>query len=340
MCWPESTAGYEADYNTFWAWALRAAEQGFSDFYAEGYFADYPPGGILLLWPLGKLAQLLHVSHTSAFARCLLAVPGILAGTGLAALCYRLAGPGRARGFLLGAAAGASPALLYVTGVWKQMDMVYLFFLVACFAALEKRRTLAAALCWGAALALKPQALILGPVLAVCVLAHAWFHPRRHAALFRAAGAGAAALVPALVCGLPFFGFSGLLAGLWEKYFSTAQSYPYASLSAANWFSLLGANWAPQENRMLFFTYAQWGCAAHCPAHSGAVRACLSRGKGGAAVPPAAGRSLCGGYFLLCPPHARALPADGGVPHAGGSRCARKPSASRPLAACWARRPG
>lgn len=38
-----ATAGYEADYNTFWAWALRAAEQGFSGFYAEGYFADYPP---------------------------------------------------------------------------------------------------------------------------------------------------------------------------------------------------------------------------------------------------------------------------------------------------------
>ena len=56
-----ATAGYEADYNTFWAWALRAAEQGFSGFYAEGYFADYPPGGILLLWPLGKLAQLTKV---------------------------------------------------------------------------------------------------------------------------------------------------------------------------------------------------------------------------------------------------------------------------------------
>ena len=153
-----ATAGYAADYNTFWAWALRVAEEGFSGFYAEGYFADYPPGGILLLWPLGKLAQLLHISHASAFARCLLAAPGILAGVGLAALCYRLAGPGRARGFVLGVAAGASPALLYVTGVWKQMDMVYLLFLVACFAALGKRRLFAAALCWGAALALKPQA--------------------------------------------------------------------------------------------------------------------------------------------------------------------------------------
>ena len=254
-----ATAGYAADYNTFWAWALRVAEEGFSGFYAEGYFADYPPGGILLLWPLGKLAQLLHISHARAFARCLLAAPGILAGVGLAALCYRLAGPGRARGFVLGVAAGASPALLYVTGVWKQMDMVYLLFLVACFAALGKRRLFAAALCWGAALALKPQALILGPVLAVCVLADAWYSPKRLAALGRAAGAGAAALVPALVCGLPFFGVSGLLPGLFEKYFSTAQSYPYASLSAANWFSLLGANWAPQTDRLLFFTYAQWG---------------------------------------------------------------------------------
>ena len=35
-----ATAGYAADYNTFWAWAHRVAEEGFSGFYAEGYFAD------------------------------------------------------------------------------------------------------------------------------------------------------------------------------------------------------------------------------------------------------------------------------------------------------------
>ena len=187
------------------------------------------------MWPLGKLAQLLHVSHTSAFARCLLAVPGILAGTGLAALCYRLAGPGRARGFA-GAAARASPALLYVTGVWKQMDMVYLFF----SGGLLCRAGKAAYPCGGPLLGarrwpLKPQALILGPVLAVCVLAHAWFHPRRHAALFPGRRRQGARPCARTYCGLPFFGFSGLLAGLWEKYFPPRKATP-ASLSAANWF--------------------------------------------------------------------------------------------------------
>lgn len=285
LCWPGPLPGYEADYNTFWAWALRAAEQGFSDFYAEGYFADYPPGGILLLWPLGKLAQLLQLSHTSAFARCLLAVPGILAGTGLAALCYRLAGPGRARGFLLGVAAGASPALLYVTGVWKQMDMVYLFFLAACFAALEKRRTLAAALCWGAALALKPQALILGP----CWLCACWrAHGSNRGAAPRFAGPQAPErppLCPCLCAACPFFGFSGLLAGLWEKYFSTAQSYPYASLSAANWFSLLGANWAPQENPACCFSLMRNGacCTSPCSRPGCACLPFARQGRGGCA---------------------------------------------------------
>lgn len=280
-----STAGYEADYNTFWAWALRAAEQGFSEFYAEGYFADYPPGGILLLWPLGKLAQLLHVSHTSAFARCLLAVPGILAGTGLAALCYRLAGPGRARGFLLGAAAGASPALLYVTGVWKQMDMVYLFFLVACFAALEKRRTLAAALCWGAALALKPQALILGPVLAVCVLAHAWFHPRRHAALFRAAGAGAAALVPALVCGLAFLRlFRAACGAVGKNIFPPRKATPTPALVRQTGFPC----WAltgPRRKTACCFSLMRNGvcCTLPCSQRGCACLPFARQGRGGCA---------------------------------------------------------
>lgn len=254
-----ATIGYEVDYRTFWAWALQVAEHGPANFYAPGYFADYPPGGILLLWPIGKLALWLQFSYTGAFARCLLAIPGIAAGIGLAVLCYRLAGPGRATGFAAGTIAGASPALIYVTGVWKQLDLVYLFFLVACFAVLQRKRLFAAAALWGIALAFKPQALMLGPVLAACALAQAWYSSRRIAGLGRVVCAGALALVPALVCGVPFFGVSGLWRGLLEKYFSTAQSYPYASLSAANWFTFLGANWAPQQTRILFLSYAQWG---------------------------------------------------------------------------------
>ncbi len=105
----------------------------------------------------------------------------------------------------------------------------------------------------------EPQALILGPVLAVCVLADAWYSPKRLAALGRAAGAGAAALVPALVCGLPFLGFRGFCPACLKNISPQRKSYPYASLSAANWFSLLGQTGPPQTDRLLFFTYAQWG---------------------------------------------------------------------------------
>ncbi len=254
-----TTTGYETDYHTFWAWALQVAQQGPAAFYAPDYFADYPPGGILLLWPIGKLALWLQLNYTGSFARCIIAAPGIAANVGIAFLCYRLAGPRHARGFITGTIVGACPALFYVAGVWKQMDTVYLFFLAACFVFLQKKNIWAAAILWGIALALKPQALILGPVLAICILAQAWYSTRRAAALGHAVCAGVLSLVPALICGIPFFGFSGLGSGLLEKYFSTAQSYPYASLSAANWFTLLGANWAPQQTRMFFLSYSQWG---------------------------------------------------------------------------------
>lgn len=259
LCWPGPLPGYEADYNTFWAWALRAAEQGFSDFYAEGYFADYPPGGILLLWPLGKLAQLLQLSHTSAFARC-------------PAGCARNPGRDRAGRPVLPPCRARPCARLFAGRCRRGQPCAFVcdrrveadgygvsVFSGGLLCRAGKATHPCGALCWGAALALKPQALILGP----CWLCACWrAHGSNRGAAPRFAGPQAPErppLCPCLCAACPFFGFSGLLAGLWEKYFSTAQSYPYASLSAANWFSLLGANWAPQENRMLFFTYAQWG---------------------------------------------------------------------------------
>ena len=47
--------GYSVDINCFTAWSLRMAERGPAGFYAADYFCDYPPGYMLLLWPVGLL---------------------------------------------------------------------------------------------------------------------------------------------------------------------------------------------------------------------------------------------------------------------------------------------
>src|SRR5207248_2524715 len=47
--------GFPSDVGTFMAWAEKLAAVGPSRFYEPGYFSDYPPGFLYVLWALGAL---------------------------------------------------------------------------------------------------------------------------------------------------------------------------------------------------------------------------------------------------------------------------------------------
>ena len=82
--------------------------------------------------------------------------------------------------------------------------------LLLCFWLLEERRYLLAAVLYGVALAIKPQALLAGPVLAVCFLVAIADAVRDGKSPLKSVGqifGGAAlALLPPLLAGLPFYG--------------------------------------------------------------------------------------------------------------------------------------
>jgi len=48
-------AGFPTDVGTFEAWAERLAQIGPGRFYEPGYFSDYPPAFLYVLWSLGAL---------------------------------------------------------------------------------------------------------------------------------------------------------------------------------------------------------------------------------------------------------------------------------------------
>lgn len=261
-----SSEGYSSDVACFSAWALRLAENGPAAFYAPDYFADYPPGYMLLLWPVGLAARALELDASGKAMGLLICFWPIVCDTGLAALigafARRRLGEGRA--LRLAAFAAFCPALLYDTAVWKQVDGVFCLLLIAAFLCLEEQKWPAAAALYGFALAVKPQALVFGPVLAVAFLAPLLAARQRRpalAALGRGAAGAALALAAVLACALPLWG--GQPAGwLWEKYSSTATSYPYASVNGYNLLTLFGANWQPQDAPALGpFTWQMLGTA-------------------------------------------------------------------------------
>ena len=246
--------GYPYDMSCFVAWSDKLAAAGPAGFYSEGYFADYPPGYLYVLWLVGALRRALHLGFEDKGTYLLLALVPALCDCACAALVWRTgtrSGTGRRATMLLTAFTAFDPLLLFDTGAWKQIDGAFSLPLILCFLLLEGRRWLPAALCYGIALAIKPQALIAGPVLAVCFAVPLFTGKNKSAALGRCLAGAAVALCPVLAAALPFLGLSGLRTGLWEKYFGTSSSYPYATVNAFNWGAALGGNWQPLESAFL-----------------------------------------------------------------------------------------
>lgn len=261
------TEGYTYDMSCFISWGDKLLQEGPAAFYSADYFADYPPGYLPVLALVAAVRNLLGVEGSSAVGRVLLALVPSLCDCGIAAMVYRVALRGVkdwAQAWRMGTFAAFCPLLLFATGVWKQVDAAFVLPLLGCFWLLERRRYLPAAFLYGVSLAIKPQALLAGPVLALCfVLGVADAAGQGSKAVARAVGrifGGAAlALVVPLAAGLPFYGPVRLVPALIEKYITTTSGYLYASVNAFNWFAALGGNWTPLEDPL--FGPVTWGMA-------------------------------------------------------------------------------
>ena len=254
------TEGYSTDVACFTAWAQRLADLGPGQFYSPDYFADYPPGYMLVLWVLGSLGKLLGMNVSGkGFVLLLSSVP-ILCDVGLTALVWHIARThlNEKRAMLIAALVAFCPAFLYDTAVWKQVDSVPALCLVGVFWLLSRKKYLPSALLYGLALAMKPQALLFGPVLAVCFALPLFTGPaaERGRAVGRAALGAVLSVAVVLAFALPFWGDQPM-DWLVEKYTGTVSSYPYASANGFNLITLLGGNWTMQTDG-IFGTPITW----------------------------------------------------------------------------------
>lgn len=156
---------YKVDVGSYSAWALKLAAEGPARFYAPGYFADYPPGYMYVLWAVGLVSRALRMGWQSSWFVALLKLPALLADLAVARLIFARLRPGRKQVAWLGAMAFAlNPALLLNSTIWGQTDSVLALLALLAFLALGDRRF---ELAWSlAALAVltKPQALLLVPL--------------------------------------------------------------------------------------------------------------------------------------------------------------------------------
>ena len=158
-----------------WPGATSWLAEGPAGFYSEGYFADYPPGYLWVLGLVGRrsdaallIAYEAGMDLRAAGAWCPVAVRLRGGGAGVDHIAGKRGRVGAHMALVLAAFAAFDPLLLFDTsGVEADRRGVRpaaAALLLCCWnsAAACPRR------CWfGVALAIKPQALLFGPVLAV-----------------------------------------------------------------------------------------------------------------------------------------------------------------------------
>lgn len=246
--------GYEVDINCFTAWSLRMASKGPAGFYATDYFCDYPPGALLLLWPIGALLNVTGLQNTAAALLVVKLLPILCDLIGAACLyAYAKKRNGITAAAVVSALYLFNPAALVNGAAWGQMDSVLaLLILFTTLMAMQKKWQFAIPLFVISAL-VKPQALLFAPLGGMALLYHLFgCEKSKRKDVFTCCAHGIGyAIIAFLLIVLPFtIGKAEPFGWLFELYSSTLGSYAYATLNTANLYYLAGANWTALTQRV------------------------------------------------------------------------------------------
>jgi dolichyl-phosphate-mannose--protein O-mannosyl transferase/Gpi18-like mannosyltransferase len=223
--------GFAIDVGTFEAWAFDIARDGPARMYHGGFFLDYPPGYLYALWGAGAFANWIHA--TGVLARIVIETPALASDFALAAVVFALVR--KAGGSLTAWAAmlmvALNPALLFDTVGWGQTDSsLTLLLLLGVLMMAEARFELGCALT-AVALLVKPQALMIMPILGFWTILRCDVRRWWRALL---------AFAAVIIVGVAPFQISQPWGWLPDLYRTTAAYYHETSVNAFNLIALLG----------------------------------------------------------------------------------------------------
>ncbi len=235
--------GYVTDVDCFRAWSDYAYSGGLEYFYDGAFFADYPPLYVYVLSFLGWLRNLMGMDIMGADYALVIKMPAILTDLLLAAFVYFVAKKeinGRA-GLFLSALILFNPAVMMNSVIWGQVDVLVTIMLVVTVYLLYKNRLIFAAAVFMLAFLLKPQAIILAPLLLFVLIRNIVTSERKwKGVLTLAASVGVMAAI-FFIAPLPF-GVNREPLWLIQRFLETMGQYPQASLNAFNVYSMFGLN--------------------------------------------------------------------------------------------------
>jgi len=240
---------FAIDMNSFKGWSMILLEQGADKFYSATW-CDYPPGYMYVLWLTGWIYRLFdpHLQFTNgnlltALIKLTPALADILASYLIYLILKPQTSPEIAR---RGAITYAfNPVLIFLSGVWGQVDGVAVGLMLFTTWLLEQNRFILSGIMGSLTVIVKPQGLFLAPTF----LFSQWTKRRWWQwliAVLLSAGSVWLAI-------LPFYwtkisdrhSFILWLLDPWrflyQQFLSGGNTYPYASVNAFNLW--IAGNW-------------------------------------------------------------------------------------------------
>jgi dolichyl-phosphate-mannose-protein mannosyltransferase len=245
--------GHPTDINNFKAWAMHVARHDFRDFYKSvnptaGVWCDYPPLYILVLWFVTKFYALFDPAFlhwNKGFFTLLVKMPSILADLGCMALLFHTLKKyiPLSLAFMAAGIFALHPAVFYESAMWGQVDSITLLLQFYALWLMLKEQESLALLVTALNILVKPQGLILLPLLLFITV---W--KRRWTQL--ALGCALSLLASFLLTWL-FVPANQMIAWFINQYVNQANLYPYSSIQAFNLWSLTGM-WQSDVARGIF----------------------------------------------------------------------------------------
>ncbi len=176
--------GHPTDIICFTYWADSVYAIGPANFYTAGFFSDYPPGYIAVLYFIGFIKSVLNIASGTRLFSVLVRIPPIIADVVSAWLIYKMAmksgekaqsgaeAPGARSAFALSAAAAAlfSLTFIFLSSGWGQIDSILTLFILLCIERFTEGRVYWASVFYIVAVLIKPQALMFGPLFLVAFI--------------------------------------------------------------------------------------------------------------------------------------------------------------------------
>jgi len=254
--------GHPTDIACFMGWGSQIVENGIANFYTSGGFADYPPGYMYICAGISWFCKILGIPYGNDAMALLFKMPSTIADLATAVLLYKLATKNKLSentALVIAGLYALTPTLMFVSGAWGQIDSVLALLIVVVMLLLQGNKRIIAGAVFGLAILMKPQALMFGPILAVAFLIDIYDRRERWVHLLvETVLAVVAAFAVLFLLSLPFRGEQSW-DWLFYKYADTTGSYPYVSIEAFNFGSMLGWNWKTDQTLFLGMPYRTFG---------------------------------------------------------------------------------